>query len=94
MENYDEMVPESTCPECGKKLDAATDPTDETNRPKPGDISVCVYCGSLFAFDFDMRLRAVTPEEEMEIMDNPELRTLILKIKMACLAMRTQGLQQ
>jgi hypothetical protein len=55
-------LPECHCPNCDRKLSAASSPK-ELALPKPGDISVCVYCGELLEYDSDLhsiRLSAAT----------------------------------
>ncbi len=46
-------VKPSTCPFCGKTLDAATCFTREDVDPKPGDLTICSGCEGLLAFDHD-----------------------------------------
>lgn len=50
------------CPDCGKVLDAAKS-ADGDRAPKPDDLSVCLYCGSILQFDAGMSLVALTPTE-------------------------------
>ena len=38
------------CPWCGHELSGATNLPGETNKPRPGDISICVYCGKPLRF--------------------------------------------
>jgi len=57
-----ETLPAVTC-KCGKKLDAATTAARRDRKVKPGDLSVCVYCGNVSIFTDDMRLRDITTEE-------------------------------
>lgn len=40
------------CPECRAGLDGALEVKgDEETKPKPGDISVCFYCGTILKWD-------------------------------------------
>jgi hypothetical protein len=55
----DNIAPSSPCCECGRTLDRAT----SEGSPRAGDISLCGYCGSLNAFDEDLRHRKPTDEE-------------------------------
>jgi len=41
-------VPLTPCPTCGKILECASHTKRE---PRPGDLSVCIGCGELLAFD-------------------------------------------
>ncbi len=61
----------STCRKCGRKLDGATDPFGEAT-PKDGDVSFCIYCGTLSVFQ-DGYLRAPTDEEQVDIDRDPRL---------------------
>lgn len=39
---------------------------DGPPRPKPGDYTMCTYCGALLQFDNQMNERAVPPDEEVK----------------------------
>lgn len=39
------------CPTCGSKLDASTCITDKDILPEKGDLSICVYCGTLLEYE-------------------------------------------
>lgn len=54
------------CLDCGENLDLATSTTAEHATPSPGDVSVCVYCGNIAAFE-DYGLRHLTSSEMYEI---------------------------
>lgn len=56
------------CPSCGKELDAATSVEKEA-RPKPGDISICFYCGSINTFQEDLKLQQMGPQEYFDLPD-------------------------
>lgn len=47
------------CPNCNKLLDAATELSKEV-KPNPGDISICIYCGTILVFAVDMALMVAT----------------------------------
>jgi len=54
------------CPRCGKHLDAhaAADARTPASRvPKPGDIAVCMYCGTPLMFDVHRRLAVMTEQD-------------------------------
>lgn len=36
---------------CGEPLTACTDVDNHGCAPKPGDITICVYCGAILEFD-------------------------------------------
>lgn len=54
-------LPGSLCRRCGKALDAASGSGDAV--PTPGDVSVCMYCGTLAVFTDELRLRETTVDE-------------------------------
>ena len=58
----DTRVPESSCPNCGKPLDAAMS-TEGDHKPSPGDMTICMDCRHLCAFAEDMSLRELTDDE-------------------------------
>lgn len=54
-------VPENACPACGHRLDGAmAHPSVEDVPPTPGDLSVCIACGSILRFLDDMALAEVS----------------------------------
>ena len=54
-----EMANSSPCPSCKANLDAATKFAGPAGGPKPGDLSVCFYCGSMLEFDASLRLKFI-----------------------------------
>lgn len=56
----------SNCPTCGAGFDAASAVDGEDVAPKPGDISVCLYCGEWLMFDDDTLPTLKPTEEEMK----------------------------
>jgi len=56
----------SNCIDCGKLLNGAT-AIDSDSAPDPGDVTVCIYCGSLMIFEDDLSLRRPQPEEIVEM---------------------------
>jgi hypothetical protein len=67
-------VPERRCPSCRAKLEAVTS-LKHNDQPKPGDISVCLYCAAVLQFGNGMTLRAV-PKEEWEDFHPETVETL------------------
>ena len=51
------QVKTSICPKCFTILSAATNMDDENLRPKPGDVTVCLYCAEVLVFNEDLTLR-------------------------------------
>lgn len=64
-------IPPSNCSECGTKLDCGG--SLDGAGLKPGDISVCLYCGNLAALGEDLKLRPLTDEEMHRLAGNPVL---------------------
>jgi len=58
-------MPQTACPVCSTKLDAATDPDGTDALPKVGDITICLHCAEVMEFGADMlpvRIRDETLE--------------------------------
>ena len=55
-------LPLASCPSCGKKLNAATHPTEDVT-PSPGDVTICFGCQDLLIFTEDLGLRRPTEAE-------------------------------
>jgi hypothetical protein len=71
-------VPPSPCLDCGKENDAATNPFGRRG-PRPGDYTICMYCGAAMAFSEDLTMRPLTAEEKKQVENDPRVR----KIQMA-----------
>ena len=50
------------CPVCLKILDGASG-IENNDKPKIGDLTVCIHCASFLTFTTKMSLRLLTPEE-------------------------------
>lgn len=59
-------LPASACPRCGHVMDCAT-PMFGDARPQAGDVTVCIRCAQLCAYEPSMTLRALTDEEFIEL---------------------------
>ena len=57
-------VPDAECPSCHHHLDACTDPTGEYT-PRPGDGTLCLYCGVVLIFDEQLIPSRVATAEEI-----------------------------
>lgn len=57
------------CLNCGELLDGATG-VDTGNRPRPGSITVCFYCGHVAVIADDLSFREPNDEEMREIAGN------------------------
>lgn len=44
-----------SCPTCKNTLDGFTEVDDDSRKPKDGDISICVYCGSINKYANDVK---------------------------------------
>ncbi len=66
---------ESRCHKCESLLDTAT---GEKKKPKSGDISICIYCGAIGVFKEDLKIRALTNEEQEHYMNDPAFISSIL----------------
>lgn len=85
--------PESTCPKCHRALNSlAIDRRAPRDRPRPGDFTICFYCGSILVFREDSQLDLPTLTERLEIAND---RDLFLAIRDAqqkvLLAMQSRG---
>ena len=60
------------CLNCNQSLDAAS-AFDEKARPSPNDLTVCLYCSHLMAFDDDLNLRPLTDAEIIECAGHAEI---------------------
>lgn len=75
------QVPETICPSCGWKNDAATHPTEDV-APTPGDLSVCLGCQEVMQFDPDLRLVKPTRDDlEAAFQEQPDLRALLFRMQ-------------
>jgi hypothetical protein len=64
------------CPACGADLEASTSVNGDYH-PKPGDLSMCVYCTSFLCFTQGLALRMATEAELAELDDDS--RNLLLR---------------
>ena len=62
-----EDVPGMVCPTCGSSLDKAGSPNCNGASPRPGDITLCVYCGEIGKFDFALQMQKLNEEELTEL---------------------------
>jgi len=73
---------ESKCPHCGYKLDAASSTNRENDRaPEAGDRGVCIMCAGIIVYVDRWTMRAPTPEEEKESLENPELQSALAAVR-------------
>lgn len=81
----DTAVPETRCPGCKKKLDAAASLRGYV--PEPGAISICAYCGAVAVFTEQLAKRAATEDEIVEFEANSiefrQTRALLARMRQA-----------
>lgn len=71
---------EDSCPTCHHLLDTATG-INSDNQPKPGDYSLCAYCGQPLIYDKDLFLRAIEMTElPMSVRDIFEQVSIEIKL--------------
>ena len=68
----DFVIPQTKCAECGAPADRLTG----VIAPSPGDMSLCVICGSLSAVADDLTLRQPTLDEYLEVAADNEIQKL------------------
>lgn len=69
------------CPWCGYHLDAATG----LNKPKPGDVSVCINCLNLLVFNDQIFGEKPTEEKFAELRSDHQLWSTIEQARKICL---------
>jgi hypothetical protein len=62
----DHRMPATACLNCGQTLDGST-AVGEDAAPAPGDITICIHCGHLMAFDHNLHFRELSDEEVREM---------------------------
>jgi hypothetical protein len=66
------MVSDDWCLDCKTRLDSITDVLTNAT-PKPNDFSICFRCGHVMAFGPDLKVRALTDAEIVELAGDPRL---------------------
>jgi hypothetical protein len=46
-------------------------------QPRPGSLSICIYCGAVTIFDEELRLRALTATEVLEVTSDRAVMTML-----------------
>lgn len=69
------------CPGCCAHLDAASGLKGD-EAPRPGDITVCIYCCGLLRFIAGGRLELLRGEERREALEDADVRRVILAAAM------------
>jgi RNase P subunit RPR2 len=74
-----QRIKASYCSSCKKVLDG-TSCVDDEDKPKSGDITICLYCGNLMAFNDDLILRQLTEGETSMVANDESIQKLLRKI--------------
>lgn len=64
---HSRRLPVDHCPACNKPLDAAASISGEDVGPQPGDVTLCIGCGTFLEYGEDMRLMLLTDAHKDEI---------------------------
>jgi hypothetical protein len=73
MPDQEHDMPPSCCTACGIECDTASGVADADGMPESGDVTVCLACGHIMAFDHDLRLRDLTDDEVCEVAGDARL---------------------
>ena len=74
-------VPPNPCLSCGHVNDGALS-LDSEQRPKPGDVTLCVRCGFVMSFDENLSTRQLSPTEALVVLSDPRiafLKTMVVR---------------
>jgi RNase P subunit RPR2 len=55
-------IPEQQCKSCGHVIKHSTDLINDT-LPKPGDVTVCIGCGTISRFNYKYEIVKLEPHE-------------------------------
>ena len=70
--------PLQRCPVCGADNECATNANRGDHKPPtPGAVIVCFSCGALMMLGSDMRLRAPTAQECVDIARDPAVQRVV-----------------
>ncbi len=74
MSSTTHKLPATKCPACGRtnNRSSAVEGVDPT-PPEPGDVSICIGCGSIGIYTADLGMRAPTMVEVSELMRMPQV---------------------
>jgi len=62
----------AACPHCKAKLDGALGIQDEDSVPGPGDLSICLYCGTILEYEEGFFLHVATDESQLPANQDPD----------------------
>lgn len=72
---YDFLVPICACPGCGLPLIGASNMWN-SDKPQPGDVSMCIKCGIISVFTAEMTLRLPTKREFNRLSRDSRIRQM------------------
>lgn len=85
-------LPERRCPKCGHDFNAASAVRIHGQRPRPGDLTVCIGCALPFRFQDDLSLRLLAPAEVLAL--DGETALDLVRIMGAIRAVRRREAQE
>ena len=65
------LTKETFCPECGEFVDCATHMSGKRIKPKAGDLTLCIACGSILAFAQDLGV-VIVDEDMLKALDEDQ----------------------
>ena len=68
-----QLLKENYCPICNALIDAATGATPDAITPKPGDLSVCLYCTSYLQYGEDLIPQELSVDDLVNLPDEERL---------------------
>lgn len=79
MKKEDVFLKKDHCPHCKAYLDCASNIESETLRPKPGDVSICIKCGTFLEFDENLTLIYLSDEHFKQLAAKAQEQLKFLK---------------
>lgn len=76
-------LPPSSCPTCGYVMDRATNATEESGFPDPGDFSVCLQCAAVLVFDANL-MPMLASTADLATLEEGEREALARAVKAVC----------
>lgn len=73
----DHSIPACECPECKNVLDTAAS-TLPGKTPKPGDITICIYCYNVMEFGDDLQLQTLSKEGRDEFLGTTYAKKVVM----------------
>lgn len=64
----------SNCPSCSKFLDGATGTDNKSTPPKPGDLTICVYCVEVLQYGSTLELSKFNFESDPELPEETKVK--------------------